>query len=634
MRRQQAASIIIDAALVLSSWSEAFQLRPIVATSRTATKLQSNLIDEGKSTKTLEPQLNDQDITKHEDILPIFMDGQVGKETFSLHEELHELLGLRNVQYKYNLSKKELFHEAIKNDKGRTTKEGGYEDQKAFATKLGDSGPLLFYTDPEATGRRVKDTFAAAYPEIQDKVWWKSDFGEYDPDKYEALLERVVDYLNDEKEQSTLYVQDVYAGREPSFAVPFRFVGEYASHALFSQTMFPKYLKGIANEDEKRWTMLNVPSFHTNPERDGSRSDAAIIVDFRRRIALVVGPADYCGTVKKTMFTIMNFLLPDMDYLPMHSSANVGKGGDSAILFGLSGTGKTTLSADPDRKLIGDDEIVWTDTGISNLEDGCYAKLIDLDKTAEPVIGAALSMPATLIENVPPLPNGKPLCETDPQELDLADHSITENTRFAYGLDCNPVVMEGAIGGHPKTVVLLTADAFGVLPPIALLDSAEAMYHFASGYSSKLAGTEVGIQEPKATFSACFGAPFMSRFVSVYAKLLAKKIEAANTRCILLNTGWSGGAYGVGKRMPLRVTRALLNAALNGHLDDVEVETHPVFNLRVPKSCPGVPSEILNPRETWKDKEAYDEAAVRLRDMFRQNFADKGFQDLEIEEAM
>jgi phosphoenolpyruvate carboxykinase (ATP) len=267
------------------------------------------------------------------------------------------------------------------------------------------------------------------------------------------------------------------------------------------------------------------------------------------------------------------------------------------------------------------------------LEDGCYAKLIDLDKTAEPVIAAALSMPTTVIENVPPLP-GRPLSQLDPQELDLEDRSITENTRFAYGLECNPLVMKGAKGGHPETVVMLTADAFGVMPPIALLDDEEAMYHFVMGYSSKLAGTEVGIIEPKATFSACFGAPFMSRFASVCANLLAKKMENVSTRCILLNTGWSGGAYGTGKRMPLRITRALLNAALAGDLDNVDVEKHPIFGLRMPKSCPGVPSEILNPRKTWKDKEAYDKTDLKLRDMFRESFAEKGFKDLGINDVM
>ncbi|MDP6369962.1 MAG: phosphoenolpyruvate carboxykinase (ATP), partial [Planctomycetota bacterium] len=332
---------------------------------------------------------------------------------------------------------------------------------------------------------------------------------------------------------------------------------------------------------------------------------------------------------------VMNYLLPQMGELSMHCSANVGARGDGAILFGLSGTGKTTLSADPDRQLIGDDEHAWTGNGVSNFEDGCYAKLIDLDKQAEPVIAAALSMAGTIIENVPPAP-GKTMEECDPQELDLTDSSITENTRFSYPLACNPDVAPGAKGPHPETIVLLTADAFGVLPPVAVLEARDVMYHFISGFTAKLAGTEVGITEPQAAFSACFGAPFMSQKASVYAKLLSEKMAKHDARCILLNTGWGGGPYGVGKRISIDDTRALLNAALAGelHSEDMEYEVHPVFGLKMPKSCPGVDAQILNPRNTWADKEAYDTAADKLRDMFRANFDDKGFADLGIEPVM
>ena len=349
----------------------------------------------------------------------------------------------------------------------------------------------------------------------------------------------------------------------------------------------------------------------------------------------MVGRADYCGVNKKSMFTIMNFMVPGLGHLSMHCSANVGESGDGAILFGLSGTGKTTLSADPHRKLIGDDEHAWTGRGVSNLEDGCYAKLIDLDKDAEPVIAAALSMPGTLIENVPALP-GKPIEETDPQDFDLSDRSITENTRFSYPLDCNPDVVEGAKGPHPQTIVLLTADAFGVLPPVSVLTPREVMYHFVLGFTAKLAGTEVGVTEPVAAFSSCFGAPFMAREPSVYAKLLATKMEEHETRCILLNTGWGGGPYGIGKRISIGHTRALLDAALRGDLDEDKVDyvQHPVFNLRMPKSCPGVPSEILDPRQGWDDKAAYDEQAEKLRDMFRSSFEEKGFGALGIEPVM
>jgi phosphoenolpyruvate carboxykinase (ATP) len=333
------------------------------------------------------------------------------------------------------------------------------------------------------------------------------------------------------------------------------------------------------------------------------------------------------------MFTVMNYVLPSKGQLSMHCSANVGADDDSAILFGLSGTGKTTLSADPDRLLIGDDEHVWTDLGVSNFEDGCYAKLIDLDKEAEPVIAAALSMKGTLIENVPPLP-GKPIEETNPQELDLFDGSRTENTRFAYPLTCNPSVASGAAGPHPKTIVLLTADAFGVLPPVSILSRDEVMYHFVTGFTSKLAGTEVGVTKPEATFSACFGGPFMSQKPSVYAELLAKRMSEHDTRCILLNTGWTGGPHGVGSRMSLKHTRTLLNAALAGDFDDTPLVTQPILNLRMPTSCEGVPDEILNPRETWDDPSEYDDQATKLREMFRDNYKKENFADLGIAAVM
>lgn len=379
--------------------------------------------------------------------------------------------------------------------------------------------------------------------------------------------------------------------------------------------------------------MLNVQSFRCEPERDGTRSDRAAIIDFKNQICLVVGRADYCGLVKKTIFTVMNYLLPNQGHLSMHCSGNIGPSNDSAILFGLSGTGKTTLSADSERKLIGDDETGWTATGVSNLEDGCYAKLIDLDKEAEPVIAAALSMPGTIIENVPPLP-GKAFEDTDPQELDLTDGSITENTRFSYPLDCNPNVAEGSRGGHPSTIVLLTADAFGVLPPVSILDGADVMYHFVQGFTAKLAGTEVGLTEPEATFSACFGAPFMSHRPSVYARLLKEKMEQNDARCILLNTGWSGGPAGTAPRMSIKATRSLLNAALRGDLHQVDYEMHSTFNLKMPTSCPGVDASILNPRNVWNDKAAYDASANRLRDMFRNNFDKNDFASFGVAAAM
>ncbi|WP_293388227.1 phosphoenolpyruvate carboxykinase (ATP) [Nevskia sp.] len=555
------------------------------------------------------------------------MDDQKSAAT-SFQADLEKLFGLKSVTYKYELSKEQLFHEAIANDRGRVSRDGPSDAQKAFPTKLGVAGPLVFYTDPDCTGRRTKDTFAVKWPEVADEIWFKADLTPYDPAKYEGLLKRVVAHLNDKK--ATLYVKDLFMGSDADFAVPYRFVGEYATHAFFCDNMFPKNLPGVKDIDARRWTMLNVPSFVCEPERDGSRSEAAVIIDTKNQICIVAGRADYCGVNKKTIFTVGNYLLPKQGRLSMHCSANVGAKGDGAILFGLSGTGKTTLSADASRRLIGDDETIWSDNGLCNLEGGCYAKLINLDKSAEPVIAEALSKPGTIIENVPPLP-GKTMAECHPDELDLNDGSLAENTRFSYPLSVVPNVMPNGQGPHPETIVLLTADAFGVLPPISILEPEDVMYHFVSGFTARVAGTEVGVTEPQPTFSACFGGPFMAHKPNVYAKLLAEKMTKHKARCILLNTGWSGGQYGTGKRMSLKVTRALLNAALNGELDGVETETQPILNLKMPKSCPGVDAAILNPRNTWTDKEGYDATATKLRDMFRKNFETKGFAAFGIE---
>jgi phosphoenolpyruvate carboxykinase (ATP) len=554
-----------------------------------------------------------------------------GTPTSAVAEQLKQQFGLDSVAFQYGLSQDDLFHAAIANDRGRVRLNGPDDDQKAFPTKLGVDGPLVYYTDPTCTGRPVNDTFAVARPEVVDTVWWKQGFAKFDPDKFDALLTRVIDHLNER--QATVYVTDVFCGWDPEFAEPYRFVGEYATHAYFCNVMFPAGVRDDADYVGKGWTMINVPSFRCDPERDSTRSDRVVVIDIVNRVALVAGRADYCGVNKKTMFTAMNYVLPARGQLSMHCSANIGQRGDTAILFGLSGTGKTTLSADPNRLLIGDDEHVWTDSGVSNFEDGCYAKLIDLNKEAEPVIAAAMSMKGTLIENVPPL-MGKAIEATDPQEFDLTDGSITENTRFAYPLECNPGVAEGAKGPHPQTIVLLTADAFGVLPPVSILDTDEVMYHFVTGFTSKLAGTEVGVTEPEATFSACFGGPFMSQKASVYAELLAQRMSEHDTRCILLNTGWTGGAYGKGERMSLQHTRALLDASLAGEFDDVELATQPILGLKMPLACAAVPAEILDPRQTWDDPDAYDAQAVSLRDMFRANYENKRFADLGIRAVM
>ena len=558
--------------------------------------------------------------------------------------ELASSLGLTTVDLRYGLTQEELFAAAVSGDLGRVRPDGPDDEHKAYATALGRDGPLVFYSDPSCTGRPVQDTFCVDRASYRGDVWWKDGFAPFDAAAFDPLVDRVVAHLNERR--ARLYVSDVYCGTDPDFAESCRFVGEYASHAYFCNIMFPDRLNGAsagrnhngqtadgrerrADGPPRRWTLLNVPSFHCVPGRDGTRSPRAVIIDMERRLALVLGRADYCGVNKKTMFTIMNFVLPSKGQLSMHCSANVGEDGNGAILFGLSGTGKTTLSADPDRELIGDDEHVWTDSGIANFEAGCYAKLIDLDKGAEPVIAAALSMKGTLVENVPPLP-GQALEDTHPQDLDLADRSVTENTRFAYPLECNPNVAPGARGPHPSTIVLLTADAFGVLPPVSLLDPDEVMYHFVMGFTSRLAGTEVGVTEPEATFSACFGAPFMAQNPHVYARLLNGRMHEHQARCVLLNTGWSGGPHGVGERMPLSLTRTLLKAAIEGRFDGSDTRIHPILGLSMPVACAGVDETVLDPRRTWDDPEAYDAAAVALRALFRANFEEQGYAALGI----
>ncbi len=541
--------------------------------------------------------------------------------------QLESSLGLRTADIGYGLSQDELFMAAITGDRGRIRSHGPDDEPKAYATALGTNGPLVFYTDPSCTGRPVADTFCVDRVSVTGSVWWREGFSPFPPDRFDALVAEVVGHLG--RKRARLYVSDLFCGWDPEFAEPYRFVGEYATHAYFCNIMFPAGVSPEMDWNETGWTLLNVPSFVCDPARDGTRSDRAVIVDLERRLTLVLGRADYCGVNKKTMFTIMNFVEPNKGHLSMHCAANMDPGGDSAILFGLSGTGKTTLSADPDRELIGDDEHTWTDRGVFNLEAGCYAKLIDLDKRAEPVIAAALSMRGTLIENVPPRPD-RSLAATDPQELDLTDGSITENTRFAYPLECNPNVALRAQGSHPSTIVLLTADAFGVLPPISILDADEVMYHFVMGFTSRLAGTEVGVTEPEATFSSCFGAPFMAQRPHVYAELLRTRMDQHRSCCVLLNTGWTGGPYGKGERMSLAVTRTLLSVALDGGFDDVDTDTHPLLGLRMPTSCPGVDDIILNPRHTWDDPIAYDEAATRLRDLFRANFRKQGYGALGI----
>ncbi len=410
-----------------------------------------------------------------------------------------------------------------------------------------------------------------------------------------------------------LFVQDLWAGADPEFRIPIRVITENAWHSLFARNMFIRPPLDAIGDHRPEFTVLQLPGFHADPEVDGTNSTVFIILDLGHRLVLI-GGTSYAGEIKKSIFTVMNYLLPLSDALPMHCSANVGPEGDTAVFFGLSGTGKTTLSADPTRTLIGDDEHGWSDHGVFNFEGGCYAKVIRLSEEAEPEIYATTKRFGTVLENV--------MIDPDTRVLDLDDDSLTENTRAAYPIDMIPNASKTGMAGHPSNIIMLTADAFGVLPPVSKLTAEQAMYHFLSGYTAKLAGTEKGLgNEPQATFSACFGAPFMALHPSVYAEMLGRKIERHDVHCWLVNTGWSGGPYGVGERMEIAHTRAMVTAALSGELANVETTPDPVFGVHVPVHCPGVPDEVLNPRNTWTDKKAYDAAARDLAHRFQKNFA-------------
>jgi phosphoenolpyruvate carboxykinase (ATP) len=469
---------------------------------------------------------------------------------------------------------------------------------------ISQGGPLAVRTNK--TGRSPKDRFIVEDELTKDAVWWGGFNTPISPDVFAALHERMQAYVTGRE----LFVQDLYAGTDPQHRIGVRFVQEMAYHSLFVRNMFVR-----PGADEQAgfvpdWTVLNIPSFRADPERDGVRSDTFILVDFSRRTVLV-GGTEYAGENKKALFGVLNFLLPAAGVMPMHCSANVGKRGDVALFFGLSGTGKTTLSADPDRALIGDDEHGWTDRGVFNFEGGCYAKVIGLSREAEPAIYRTTSMFGTVLENV--------VLRGD-HSADLDDNSLTENTRSAYPIEFIENIVPGGMGGHPQNVVFLTADAFGVLPPLSRLSEEQMMYQFISGFTAKIPGTEQGVALPEPTFSTCFGAPFMPRHPGEYARLLAEKVRASGAKVWLVNTGWTGGRYGEGKRMSIAHTRRLINAALNGELEGVAFVREPFFNLEIPTAVPGVPTEVLNPRAAWADPAAYDETARTLSGMFRKNF--------------
>jgi phosphoenolpyruvate carboxykinase (ATP) len=503
-----------------------------------------------------------------------------------------EQIGIKNIrEVFYNYGTPALYEQVIRRREGL----------------LAHLGPLVVRTGYH-TGRSPNDKFIVKEPESEKNIWW----GKVNKDMSEKYANRLYFKMMAYIQGKDLYVEDCYASADPKNKVGIRVVTENAWHALFSRNMFRRYLTKEELENHKTdFTIIHMPNFHADREVDSTNSEVFVVLNFAKRIVLI-GGTSYAGEIKKSVFTIMNYLMPLKKVMSMHCSANVGTDGDVAIFFGLSGTGKTTLSADPKRKLIGDDEHGWSDEGVFNYEGGCYAKVIKLSEEAEPEIYECTRKFGTILENVQ--------IDAKSRKLDLDDDTFTENTRAAYPLSHLSNIVEDAKGGHPKNVIMLTADAFGVLPPISKLTTGQAMYHFISGYTAKVAGTEKGVTEPKATFSTCFGAPFMVLHPSVYAKLLGEKIVKHKVNCWLVNTGWIGGPYGVGSRMKIKYTRAMLSAALECKLDNVKYQKDPFFNLMVPESCPDVPSEVLNPKNTWQDKNAYDTQAKKLANMFIENF--------------
>lgn len=474
--------------------------------------------------------------------------------------------------------------------------------------RLAKEGPLVVATGKH-TGRSAQDKFIVRDAETENSVWWGKTNKAMAPAHFAALK---ADFLAALGERDTLFVQDLYGGSQPEHRVRVRVINELAWHNLFIRTLLVRpeadELAGFVPE----YTIIDLPSFRADPERHGSRSETVIAVNFTEKLILIGGTA-YAGEMKKSVFGLLNYLLPVKGIMPMHCSANIGPDGDTAVFFGLSGTGKTTLSADASRTLIGDDEHGWSDTAVFNFEGGCYAKMIRLSAEAEPEIHATTRRFGTVLENV--------VIDPVTRVLDLDDATLAENTRGAYPIDFIPNASERNMGPVPRNIVMLTADAYGVLPPIAKLTPEQAMYHFLSGYTARVAGTEIGVTEPEATFSTCFGAPFMPRHPSIYGNLLKERIAKGQVSCWLVNTGWTGGKYGVGSRMPIKATRALLNAALDGSLNNAEFRTDPNFGFLVPVAVPGVDSTILDPRETWTNKAEYDATAAKLVDLFVENFA-------------
>ena len=476
-------------------------------------------------------------------------------------------------------------------------------------TRLASNGAIVGETGSR-TGRSPKDKFVVKDDITADQVNWGSVNQPFTPGQFDALYSRVLEYLTSKAQQKGIFVQQLFAGADSKYRLPIQVINEYAWHNLFVRQLFVRPSAEELKSHQPEFTVIAVPEFEADPKRDGTNSEAFIITDFTRKVVLI-GGTKYAGEMKKSIFGVMNFILPQNDVFPMHCSANVGDDGVSALFFGLSGTGKTTLSADHTRGLIGDDEHGWSASGVFNFEGGCYAKCIRLSQENEPQIWSAIRF-GSVLENV--------TLDPDTRIPEYNDQSKTENTRAAYPVEYIDNAVIPGIGGHPKNVVFLTADAFGVLPPISKLSLDQAMYHFLSGYTAKLAGTEAGVgSEPQPNFSTCFGSPFLPLPPKVYAKMLGLRLKQHGAQCWLVNTGWSGGAYGTGKRMSLPYTRAMVRAAVDGRLAKEQFETESAFGLSIPKHCPDVPSEVLNPRNTWKDKAAYDRQAADLAEKFASN---------------
>ena len=493
------------------------------------------------------------------------------------------------------------------------------ESVRRGEAQIAEGGVLVAMTGAH-TGRSPNDKYIVREPSSEHDIWWGDVNRPISRDVFNDIHGRVAAYLQGKE----VFIQDCHAGADGGYRLPIRVVSELAWHSLFARNLFITPADDELEDHEPQFTIVQVPGFKARPETDGTNSETVVLLDFARRLVLIGGTA-YAGECKKSVFTIMNYLMPARDVLPMHCSVSVGEDGTPAVFFGLSGTGKTTLSADPRRMLLGDDEHGWSQDGLFNFEGGCYAKVIRLSASAEPAIHATTRMFGTVLENV--------VMDPDTHVLDLDDGSHTENTRGAYPLASIPNASRTGVCGHPTNIVMLTADAFGVLPPIARLTPDQAIYHFLSGYTAKVAGTERGLgREPQATFSTCFGAPFMPRRPTTYARLLRERIEMTGATCWLVNTGWTGGPYGTGERMAIGYTRALLGAALEGGLDGVPCSHDNPFGLAVPEHCPDVPDSVLHARDTWVDKEAYDEQARDLVGRFHANFTqfarevDKGVQ--------